>query len=103
MILWTGKTHTETEIQFAAVGRRSWRWVLEIENYCAQFALDVKFKGLGDRWLRRGRYYAVSLTRHFGFGMDHVYYDGYNHSFSLEFLHFAWLGRRFCQKCEDEK
>jgi hypothetical protein len=108
MILWAGKVETESEPEYADMGRRSWRWVLETDVwrrdgrlFGAGIALLQRWRCErdGDEWGGIGcRYYDVSITRYFVLGEEHAYYDGPHCSFSLGWLHFNWSGD-WCTKC----
>jgi len=42
--------------------------------------------------------YQVSLSRHFGWGHSHTYYDGPHCAFDVGFLHFLWHDWD-CERC----
>lgn len=80
-------------------GRRSWRWVLEID-WCGIYLYQyVKFGDEKD-WenARVASYFVANFTKHFRLGSSHNYYDGPHCSFSLGFLHFCW-SYWWCKKC----
>ncbi len=101
MILWKSKIETEDKPEFSELGRRSWRWVFEVDYWKpmavgAGFYHQVLFEK-GD-WRPAVQYYNLSLTPHFRLGERHDYYDGPHCSFSIGFLHINWSGD-WCKKC----
>lgn len=74
------------------------RWVFNISFLCIEIKREVHWKS-ENKWSSGGRYYALSLSKHFiSFGRSHAYYDGPHDAFSLGFLHYAWSGD-WCDKC----
>ena len=57
---------------------------------------QISFRG--EKFRPGGRYYSISLTRHWDWGRHHGYYDGPHDSFSLGFFHINWSGD-WCDRC----
>jgi hypothetical protein len=46
--------------------------------------------------------YGISITPHWYWGFEHVYYDGPHCFLSLGYLHIMFTGNRWCKKCAGE-
>lgn len=97
MIVFTWGEQTEKEVVYESMGKRSWRWALNVDFQ--SIGVWMQTKAEGDTVWRWGcDYYDACLTRHFSFGEDHLWYDGPHCSFSVGFLHLNWSGDD-CKKC----
>lgn len=98
--------HTEDEVVYESMGRRSWRWVLNIEAW--SIAIERQLRNAYDSASRRrpiDTWLAISLRRPFRWGIDHGYYDGPHCALHLGWLTIYWEGgliTRRCAKCEGE-
>lgn len=85
----------------------AFRWALEANSWKGEgaslgIAQQHRFRNMSTWFSLHSRFYGVSLTRAFSFGVDHAYYDGPHCSLSLGFLHILWSGNPltgWCEKC----
>ena len=94
MIIWKSKETRETIADFPHLGRRNWRWILDVNFFAIELALQVMF---GDmvfpNWGLANSYYSITLRKRFSLGysnMTSIKYEGIHHEFALGFLHFNW-------------
>lgn len=94
-----------------------WRWTLEagcmrrlgrakffhLSVYLAEEIQERTYFGTDEGWHPANRYFTVYLCDHWHLGEEHLYYDGPHCSFSLGFLHFAWMRNAHCRKCEGDE
>lgn len=85
--------------EFADLGHRQWRWVLEIKWRGVEWRQECRTES-NKTWFPAGAYYCLNVSRHFKLGRSHAYYAGPHDAFSLGFLHYCWSGD-WCQKCHD--
>lgn len=106
MILYTTKPNTETTPEFAYLGRRSWRWVLEIKPFFIDLCQQIKFepgnaRGYNSEWHPASYYFTLAISKKFKWGSNHVYYNGPHCSFSIGPIHLSW-SYWWCKKCLEE-
>ncbi len=99
MRIWTGKERPEKDIPFPDQGRRKWRRTLDISWGCIEFGEDFASEKSPEWYPLHQDYYCVSVGGRWGFGDEHVYYDGPHCIWSLGPLHFCWGGNWKCRKC----
>lgn len=103
MILFTWGEQTEPEVKFADMGKRSWRWALNVEFFSIGVWLQTSSER-NNEWRFGPDYYDVSVTKHFSLGQEHFWYDGPHCSFNLGFLHVNWSGSDSdCERCLEER
>lgn len=101
MIVWKGDVRREKDPDIPHLGRRSWRWVIDVTWRCIELRQEVRFDDLPNpAWSCAGMYYSLGFTKSAAWGRQHVYYDGPHDSFSIGYLHACWSGD-WCQKCYD--
>lgn len=90
----------ETVPAIPHIGRRGWRWVLDLSWLSLTLQRQVMFHNTTQPIWRDmgGSYFNMCLTRYFRIGQSHDYYDGPHCSYSLGWLHFNW-SHRWCEKC----
>lgn len=97
---WVFKERTEKEIQIPSVGRRSWRWVLELKKFNISLYEEVFFHEREKEWHLAVRHYTLFI-RKWKWGREHLYYDG-PHCF----IHLGWICFYYslenCKRCEPE-
>lgn len=100
MILWAGRATPEPPREMGDRDRRLWRWVIETERWRGGIgiALARQVRVNEGEWRLGAEYYEVTLTRSFGLGERHDYYDWPNCGFSLGWLHINWSAG-WCTKC----
>lgn len=104
MILWASKVDEESEPKFQHLGRRAWRWVLEVEPLVVSLNRQFRCERDGSEWSQRSslEYFTVWIDRRFRLGELHTYYDGPHCQFSLGWLHIGW-SYWWCTKCMPEE
>ena len=92
MILYKSKItkNISNEMLLRYVIRTYWFGIELTQEYCNN--------GTNDKWQMCNPHWAISLTKHWYLGRDHIYFDGPHDFFSLGFLHFAWSDK-WCKEC----
>jgi hypothetical protein len=99
MILWATKEKLDTR---SGVACHAHRYVLEFISH--EIGIDISwtlqglFKDDGEWHSLHHDDRGVSITSHWAWGGEHVYYDAPHCMFSLGFLHFHWNDWN-CKKC----
>lgn len=77
MIIWRGKVTTEPAVVVEDMGRRSWRWALEIKKWSIELQSQVSYEKQenGPNWFSAGPYFFIGLNR-WKTGIYHIWYDG---------------------------
>lgn len=94
MIIWKSKTTTEEVVEHKDMGKRSWRWVLELTKsnrscgigLCKQYSSEKR-----QEWAYTYSYYEIHLIPfYWSLGHNMCYYDTEHHRFSIGPIHFNW-------------
>lgn len=105
MILWKSKVQREKQVVYEDAGIRAWRRVLDVDLTSISLRSEVKFNmdtpEESKEW-RWGQGTTLSITKHFHFGVEHMYYDGPHCLYSLGFLHLCYEPD-WCTKCMLDK
>lgn len=101
MIIFATSPVKEKKEHLEHLGRRSFRWVIDVSWTCWELRQEVLFEKEG-AWSHARVYYALSFTKHLSWGRHHTYYDGPHDSFSVGYAHFCWSSD-WCQKCYDAR
>ena len=99
----------EVEASFPHVGRRAWRWTLEIAFSGLWLHEEVKFlEGLHKTdpgpsdWMLAARYFGIFFSREFLFEASHDYYDGPHCMWAIGWLRISWSWN-WCKKCMPDR
>lgn len=96
MILWTGRETTAYATSYVSAHR----WVVELSGCSISLVSQYRVRTTGEWRPSHVDCYAVSLTRHWAVGQEHVYYDGPHCFFSLGPLHVQYVPRGgWCERC----
>lgn len=105
MILWKSKINRNVR-ECAKDSISGFRTVFEVgffsnwrDGWGIGFVSQYQEKDTGE-WHLASHYHEMTITPHWRWGREHIYYDGPHDSFSLGFIHFVWSGA-WCQKCAD--
>ena len=94
----------DTEVVYADLGIREWRWVVDIDLFRSRPSIDCYMEirlhdGHGGWRHHKASGCAVSLNRIWKWDEDHQYYDGEHCFWSFGYLRFYRGGNHNCEKC----
>lgn len=89
-----GYTEAETEdtIQHPSMGRRSWRWRLDIHPLELNLTHTLNYGVVpNSEWRASGSYFSIAVyPLRWGWGFDQAYYDGMHYSYQFGPLWISW-------------
>lgn len=105
MILWAWGEQPETRDP-ALFPCDAFRWALQLDRWMVAVVRQYRFRGQTAWHGSHARLWGVSVTRHWGWGAQHIYYDGAHCSWSVGPVHFLWSGgwrTAWCDRCYEAR
>jgi hypothetical protein len=110
MRIWTFKEDREEVPEYAHLGRRAWRWVLDVNgpswSALRLFSVNLDWQVIfmddpAPEWCGGVDYYDLGIVGPWRVGQEHAYYDGPHCRLSVGFLHVMWRGAG-CKRCHGD-
>jgi hypothetical protein len=98
MKLFSTKPKQETSVVHDHMGKRSWRWNVEITPFYLNVYEEMSYEK-NQTWCLANRYFEICFDKKFLFGRFHFWHDGPHDTLRLGWIVIAWSGS--CQKCHD--
>lgn len=99
MKIFSTKPKQEKTVVFDHMGKRSWRWVADINPFYFTLSQELSCEK-SPLWCFTHQYFEIGFEKSFEFGRFHFWYDGPHDNFRFGPFYMSWsLGP--CQKCEN--